>query len=586
MTDSEGTKVRPVVIFDGRCSFCRVWIDYWRARTGGAVDYEASEEAAPESVRMVLADGEVVSGGRAVYELLSYSHGTMWPLYLYRTLPGFAGASELAYRFIAGHRSLFYRLTVLLFGKRIRPATYEAIEWLFLRSLAVIYLVAFVSLGVQVRGLIGSRGILPVGSYLDAAGEALGGRAWVAVPTLFWIAHGDSVLMLSCVAGAGIAVALILGFFERTCLVVLFVLYLSLCSVGQDFLSFQWDMLLLEAGFLAIFLGSSRLVVWLFRVLVFRLMFSSGAVKLLSGDPAWRSLRALQFHYFTQPIPTPLAWYFEQLPAWFHKYSTVGVFAIELAVPFLVFMPRRVRMFGAACLISLQVLILTTGNYAFFNWLSIALCLFLFDDAALPSWLPLRRGRVTTRRVAIAVAVVVIGLGVLQMLATFGRPLHGVGAAVLGLAAPFGIVNSYGLFAVMTTTRDEIAVQGSNDGVNWMDYQFKYKAGPLNRRPPWVAPHQPRLDWQMWFAALGAYQNNPWFVNFMVRLLEGSPEVLKLLDKNPFPEAPPRYVRAVTSSYRFTNWTERRATGNWWKAEAGGEYLRAISLADVRRRRD
>ena len=172
------------------------------------------------------------------------------------------------------------------------------------------------------------------------------------------------------------------------------------------------------------------------------------------------------------------------------------------------------------------------------------------------------------------------------MLATSGLRMPAPGVALLRFAAPFGIVNSYGLFAVMTTTRDEIAVQGSNDGVNWMDYQFKYTAGPLKRRPPWVAPHQPRLDWQMWFAALGAYQNNPWFVNFMVRLLEGSPEVLKLLEKNPFPNAPPRYVRAVTSSYRFTDWNERRATGNWWKAEAGGEYLRAISLADVQRRHD
>lgn len=487
---------------------------------------------------------------------------------------------------IARHRSLFSGLTKLLFGERTGPATCDAVEWLFLRSLAVIYLAAFVSVGAQVWGLIGSRGVLPAGSYLDAAWQALGARAWMAVPTLFWIAHGDSVLMLSCIAGSAIAIVLMLGFFERACLALLYVLYLSLCSVGQDFLSFQWDMLLLEAGFLAIFLGSSRMVVWLFRLLLFRLMFSSGAVKLLSGDPAWRSLRALQFHYFTQPIPTPLAWYFEQLPVWFHKYSTVGVFVIELAVPFLVFMPRRVRMFGAACLISLQVLILTTGNYAFFNWLSIALCLFLFDDAALPGWLPLRRERVTPRRVAIAVAVVVIGLGVLQMLATLGRTLPGVGVAVVGLAAPFGIVNSYGLFAVMTTTRDEIAVQGSNDGVSWMDYEFKYKAGPLNRRPPWVAPHQPRLDWQMWFAALGAYQNNPWFVNFVVRLLEGSPEVLHLLEKNPFPNTPPRYVRAITSSYRFTDWNERRATGNWWKAEPGGEYLRAISLADVRRRHD
>jgi len=359
------------------------------------------------------------------------------------------------------------------------------------------------------------------------------------------------------------------------------VLYLSLCSAGQDFLSFQWDMLLLETGFLAIFLGSSNIVIWLFRLLVFRLMFSSGAVKLLSGDPSWRSLQAMSFHYFTQPIPTPVAWYMQQLPFWFQKYSNGAVFFIEIVTPFFIFLPRRLRFFGGWCLIFLQVLILTTGNYAFFNWLSLALCLFLFDDGALPAWSPPGAARVTPRKVAVAVAVLVIALGALEMIATFGATLPGPASEMVRLTAPFGIVNSYGLFAVMTTTRDEITVQGSNDGVNWSDYEFSYKPGPLNRRPPWVAPHQPRLDWQMWFAALSTYRNNPWFVNFMVRLLEGSPDVLRLMKNNPFPKTAPRYVRALMFSYRFTNWEERRKTGNCWKSEPSGVYLPAISLADV-----
>jgi hypothetical protein len=458
-------------------------------------------------------------------------------------------------------------------------ADYRRIEWLFLRSLAVIYLVAFVSLGVQVRGLIGSHGISPAGDYLLAAARALGSwRAWRLVPSLFWLAHSDAVLTWSCIVGAAVAIVLLLGFFERAALVVLFVLYLSLSSVGQDFLSYQWDMLLLEAGFLAIFLGSSNIVIWLFRVLVFRLMFSSGAVKLLSGDPSWQGLRAMSFHYFTQPIPTPIAWYMQQLPFWFQKYSTAGVFAIELIMPFFIFLPRRLRFTGGLSLIFLQVLILITGNYAFFNWLSIALCLFVFDDGVLSAWSPQGRVRVTPPRVAMAVAVLVIGLGALEMLATFGIALPQPGAGIVRLTAPLGIVNSYGLFAVMTTTRPEITVQGSNDGVNWSDYEFIYKPGPLGRRPPWAAPHQPRLDWQMWFAALSTYGNNPWFTNFMVRLLEGSPEVLRLMERNPFPKAPPRYVRALVSSYQFTDWGERRRTGNWWKAESSGQYLPVISL--------
>jgi hypothetical protein len=269
----------------------------------------------------------------------------------------------------------------------------------------------------------------------------------------------------------------------------------------------------------------------------------------------------------------------QQLPFWFQKYSTGGVFFIELVTPFFIFLPRRLRFLAGLCLIFLQVLILTTGNYAFFNWLSIALCLFLFDDNAMPAWCPQRAtGHVTPRKVAISVAVLVIGLGTLELLATFGARLPGPASGVVGLTAPFGIVNSYGLFAVMTTTRPEITVQGSNDGINWSDYEFKYKPGPLNRRPQWVAPHQPRLDWQMWFAALSTYRSNPWFMNFMVRLLQGSPDVLRLMKTNPFPKTPPRYVRALLSSYRFTDGEDRRKTGNWWKQEPSGLYFPAISL--------
>lgn len=584
---------RPLFIYDGNCGFCRIWIEYCRELTDSRVDYAPSQEAArdyreiaPEeftkSVQLILPDGQVLSAAHAVFQILTYA-AKNWPMELYTKLPGFRPASEFAYRCIASHRSLFYWLTVLLFGKRVRPATFQKIEWLFLRLLALVYLAAFLSLGGQLRGLIGTRGILPVSGYLDAVGHALGADAWRMVPTLLWLGHSDAVLSGWCIAGAIVAIVLLTGFFERVCLILLYVLYLSLVSAGQDFLSFQWDMLLLEAGFLSIFLGSSRVVVWLFRILAFRLVFSSGAVKLLSGDPAWRNLSAMSYHYFTQPLPTPLAWYFEQLPFWFQKFSTASVFAVELVIPFFIFLPRRARCFGAWCLIGLQMLILITGNYAFFNWLSIGLCIFLLDDAAVARWIPARQGIATPHKLAIAAAILVVSLGALQMIATFGARLPRIGTELLQAEQPFGIVNTYGLFAVMTTTRPEITIQGSNDGANWSEYIFKYKPGPLDRRPSWVAPYQPRLDWQMWFAALGNYRENPWFVNFEARLLEGSPDVLRLVQKNPFPNAPPRYVRALVSTYQFTNWSERRVTGNWWKAEPAGVYLRAISLDDIRR---
>jgi hypothetical protein len=341
-------------------------------------------------------------------------------------------------------------------------------------------------------------------------------------------------------------------------------------------------MLLLEAGFLAIFLGRSRLVVWLFRWLLFRLMFLSGAVKLLSHDKSWRDLSAMSVHYETQPLPTPIAWYMHQLPFWFQRATTGFVFGVELAIPFLVFAPRRLRIFGAWCMLGFQALIFITGNYAFFNLLAMALCLFLFDDARLPKLRIALLKAPTSPSAAVAVAVVVLVLSGVYLAGTFFDYTPPVGSALLHYAAPFGIVNTYGLFAVMTTHRTEIIVQGSNDGVTWLDYEFKFKPGDIRKGPRWVAPYQPRLDWQMWFAALGSYRSSPWFVNFMVRLLQGSPQVLELLATNPFPQAPPKYIRAELFEYKFTDFQGRKTSGAWWHRELRGWYLPAISLEDVR----
>jgi hypothetical protein len=304
-------------------------------------------------------------------------------------------------------------------------------------------------------------------------------------------------------------------------------------------------------------------------------MFESGSVKLLSGDRTWRSLTALDFHFQTQPIPTPLAWYAHQPPAWFHHFAAGVTLGIEILIPFLIFAPRRLRHFAFGCLVGLQILILLTGNYAFFNLLALALCLFLLDDRDLrfsgkPKRIP-RFGRAT----AAAVFVAIFSLSSYEMLMQFGifPPLGNP-------VASFGIANNYGLFAVMTTTRPEIIVEGSNDGSRWVAYEFPYKAGDVYRRPPWVAPHQPRLDWQMWFAALGSYRENAWFINFLARLLQGSPEVLGLLARNPFPAAPPRYVRALLYTYKFTDAKTRNDTGAWWSRELLGTYVRPISLTD------
>jgi predicted DCC family thiol-disulfide oxidoreductase YuxK len=584
---------RPLVIFDGNCGFCRIWIEYWKQLTGERVDYAPSQEAGErypqipaesfnQSVQLVTTAGVVISGARAVFTTLTYVPGRAWLLWLYEHLPGFAPVSEAAYQLIAGHRNFFYQVTRFTFGRQVAPLHYAKVEWLFLRILAAIYCAAFLSLAVQITGLAGAHGILPAGGYLDAAHAAFGPRAYWLMPSLFWIVQSDALLRIVCWAGAGISIVLLLGYWERLSLVCLYVLFVSVSTVGQDFLSFQWDMLLLETGFLAIFLGSSNWIVFLFRWLLFRLMFLSGAMKLLSHDATWRDLSAISFHYFTQPLPTPVAWYAYQLPFWFQRFTTASVLVIELAVPFLIFGPRLWRRCGASVLLIFQSLIFLTGNYTYFNLLTMALCLFLFDDRAL-SRLRLRGRAVRTRpRTAIAIASVILPLSAFELTGTLFDRTSEPTDFLVRLAAPFGIVNTYGLFAVMTTTRPEILVQGSNDGMTWLDYEFPYKPGELRKPPRWVAPHQPRLDWQMWFAALSGYRGAPWFGNFLVRLLQGSPDVARLLSRNPFPGAPPKYVRALLFDYSFTNWDERRKTGEWWKREPRGSYFRTISLADVR----
>jgi hypothetical protein len=473
--------------------------------------------------------------------------------------------------------------------------------WVFGRMLGIVYFIAFWSLARQVVGLIGHDGILPAHAYMDnvrawASAEQIGIDRYRLLPTLCWISTSDAFLEALCAGGAALASLLIAGVAPLVVLPLLWLTYLSLSVVGQDFLSFQWDALLLETGFLAIFIVPAvgrerfrdaadppRLGVWLLLWLLFRLMVGSGAVKLASGDPTWRNLTALTFHYETQPIPTPISWYAYHLPVWLHNASTAAVLATELLVPFLIFGPRRLRILACVLLVGLQTLIALTGNYTFFNLLAASLCVFLLDDLALARFVRARPVRATSRLrrgVLITVIVVTLPTSVLEFTRGFGVDIAGLPpvTAIAALASPFRSVNSYGLFAIMTTTRPEIIVEGSDDGVQWKRYDFKYKAGDLKRRPPWVAPHQPRLDWQMWFAALGRYETEPWFQNFCVRLLEGSPDVLGLLERNPFPVRPPRYVRAVLHRYRFSDASARRDTGVWWTDERMGDYSPVLSL--------
>jgi hypothetical protein len=325
--------------------------------------------------------------------------------------------------------------------------------------------------------------------------------------------------------------------------------------------------------------------VWLFQWLLFRLMFESGLVKLTSHDATWRNLTALSFHYWTQPLPTVIGWFAAHLPMGAQKFSTAMLFVVELALPVAMLGPRRFKQAAAFGTLGLQVLIFLTGNYTFFNLLAMALCLFLFDDRFFAGFrkraaLVAAPEAYANRWVSAVLFLFVMTVSSIEIASLFDTVSPEL-AAVVEAQAPYGLVNGYGLFAQMTTTRPEIEIQGSNDGQNWQPYVFRYKAGPVDRMPGWVAPFQPRLDWQMWFAALGNYRQNPWFVRFLVKLLEGSKPVLALMERDPFEGRPPMHVRAMVYEYRPASIEEWRRTGNWWTRELKGMYFPPVSLKGV-----
>lgn len=612
---------RPLVLFDADCGFCRYWVARWRAMTRGRVDFAAAQDERPfprtsegavrRSIQLVTPEGVVYGGAEAVFRALAFVPEHQWMLAAYRHVPGTRLVSEAFYRLVADHREFFSKLTQLAIGRNPEPSSYVLTRWVFLRLLGLVYVIAFLSLLVQIAGLIGTHGILPAGDFLQAVHQNFGSAAYHLFPTLAWISSNDAALKLLCGVGSSFGLLAIAGVATGPALAFAWVCYLSVVTIGQEFLSFQWDILLLETGFLAIFWAPWRVLeppwrsggtespttmLWLGRWLLFRLLLLSGAVKLLSNDPTWRDLTALRYHYWTQPLPTPIAWYAAQLPAWFQNISVVGVFVLELGVPFLIFTPRRLRQLGAGMIAGFQLVIDLTGNYCFFNLLTIILCVPLLDDLFFTRWLPNRLvnrlgGHPSAERhsswvastgkaLRAVVAVLILLVSGSEMLRTFDHDgaVPGFARRLVRWQEPFYLSNTYGLFAVMTTSRIEIAVEGSNDGRTWQAYDFKYKPGNVARRPPWVAPYQPRLDWQMWFAALGDYRENPWFSNFMLRLLQGTPEVTALLASNPFSNGPPRYIRGVAYDYHFTDFALRRARGDWWQREQKGLYFPEVSL--------
>jgi len=459
--------------------------------------------------------------------------------------------------------------------------SYQLISALFLRLLAIIYFIAFYTMTFQITGLAGEDGILPLSPWLDSLLNELGWSAFLHFPMVFWFGQSNEFLSFVTWAGCALSILLFLNIFPRINLILLFIFYLSLVKAGQTFMNFQWDGLLLEAGFLAIFLRpDSRVMIFLFRWLLFRLRFMSGISKLVTADPSWLGLTALVYYFETQPLPHVGAWYFHNLPESLLIAATVLVLFVEIIVPFMMFLPRKYRFYAAWVTLTLQLLILLSSNHNWFNLLSIALCLFLFDDKAIKRVLPVavqqwllnswsdrlsKPVRQISMQAKTSLALIVVLAGSLNIYRmTISQHVGQYPNFALDVLQQWHLVNSYHVFPTMTTRQIELKIEGSIDGVNWQEYEFKHRPNKLDTQPSIVLPHHPRLDWMMWFVPFHPRFLH-WFDSFLIALLDNANDVTAMLKTNPFKHKAPNIVRVRAWHYQFTNAEERKQSGNWWK---------------------
>jgi hypothetical protein len=527
-----------------------------------------------------------------------------------------------------------------MFDRRSGPRNRFAARWIFLRALAGIYFAAFLALLFQIQGLIGPQGILPAGRLLEAIQRQAPGlvRFWYA-PTLFWFSSGAHAMMAVVAMGLAASVLAFFNLWPRLCFLLCWICFLSFVAAAGEFSGYQSDGMLLEAGFLALFLAPqglrpgwgvhsppARAALFLLQWEWFRIYFESGIVKLLSGDQEWRNFTAMDQYYQNGPLPTFIGWYVQHMPHWFHAATVAGTLIIELAIVWMLFLPRRVRIICFCIVTPWEIGVILTANYAFLNYLVLFLGFLLLDDRALRTWIPERyrhpleaqvpqesvtraeerlsvitspewvksrstkeadeesaekpdggfhgmRGQFRAVRLALtAVILTWIGYAGTAELLRIPWPDFPLPSFPIAALEPFRVVNQYGLFAMMTHGRYEIEFQGSNDGENWTPYLFRHKPQALNEAPGIYAPYQPRFDWNLWFASLTDFENAEIVPLTEERLLENDQPVLSLFKADPFPKAPPRYIRAVLWQYWFTSLDDKHATGNWWRRSLLGIY--------------
>ncbi|WP_433200686.1 lipase maturation factor family protein [Nocardia sp. CA-107356] len=469
----------------------------------------------------------------------------------------------------------------------------ESEYWLgrlvFQHGLAVIYLIAFVAAARQFRALIGARGMLPVPRFVRRV-------PFRRAPSLFQLHYSDRYFAAVAWSGAVLSAAIVAGVLNLVPLwgamlmwLVLWVLYLSIVNVGQAWYAFGWESLLLEAGFLAIFLGNDRvappvLVLWLLRWLLFRVEFGAGLIK-LRGDSCWRDLTCLYYHHETQPMPGPLSWFFHRLPRPLHRVEVAANHCAQLVVPWGLFAPQPVASVAASAIIVTQLWLVLSGNFAWLNWVTIMLATTVIDGSSAAAVLPVPDPPALSAAppwfaglvIACTVAVAILSYWPVRNLISRQQRMN-------ASFNPLHLVNTYGAFGNIGRTREEVVFEGTDDAeiterTHWREYEFKGKPGDPHRMPRQFAPYHLRLDWLMWFAAISPAYARSWLLAFVERLLRNDPATLRLLRRCPFPDAPPTYVRARIYLYRFATRAERQHERTWWHRTLVGDYLPPMTLA-------
>ena len=497
--------------------------------------------------------------------------------------------------------SLVSRETPSIQTTASQPRTeYWLTRFVLLRLLGFIYFIAFLCAARQIIPLIGHDGLLPADLYLQRLTSHFGSRpeGFVNLPSLFWFGISDDGLMLVSWLGLTLSVIVLAGYANSLIMLALWTLYMSIVHVGQLWYSFGWETQLLETGFLGVFFcplldgrpfprrAPPIVVIWLYRWLIFRIMLGAGLIK-LRGDECWRDFTCLYYHYETQPIPNPVSWWLHFRPPWFHKFGVLWNHIVEIVAPWMMLPWRKWSQIAGVLMVSFQVILIISGNLSFLNWLTIVPCLACFDDTFwakfLPSFLVKRAREAATRAqpspagdfaaVALAFVVAILSIGPVSNLVS---PSQAMNASF----DPLDLVNTYGAFGSVGRERFEIIFEGTRDpspeSATWSAYEFVAKPGDPRRRPPFIAPYQPRIDWEIWFAAMSTPGNHPWTFHFIWKLLHNDPGTLSLLANNPFPDAPPRYIRGELYRYHFT--PPGKNDGTWWTREPVGAWLPPLSV--------